>query len=342
MSRSTSTRPNNCGECGRQCDLQCFNCVDGECVADPCEAQYFNLDGSDENGCEYGPCDIDPMGETCDGIDNDCDGQIDEGFSDLEDVPDDAFQDANCDGIDGDVSQSVFVSPGGDDDNSGLTPASPVATLTRAMRLAAARPDRNRVLVQSGLYQSENTISLVSGVSLHGGYGAGFSVRDRQRATIQVDASTGVQAVNLTEATLVEYIDMTVGDRGQPSQAAIGLAVSDSALFLTLRSAHIAAGRGGDGTNGLRGRDSNQASRGADANGNRGGAGGQLGEVRATRRERNTGPAGTPGAGIRQWRRGSAADRLDSDAMMAPSAGQWERWMPACRSSRRSSRRFGL
>jgi len=39
------------------------------------------------------------------------------------DIPDAAFMDNNCDGIDGDTSFAVFVSPLGDDSNDGLSPS---------------------------------------------------------------------------------------------------------------------------------------------------------------------------------------------------------------------------
>src|SRR5918992_4401790 len=48
------------------------------------------------------------------------------------DVPDLAFEDLNCDGIDGDAASAVFVSPAGDDLALG-TPTQPVRTLARAV-----------------------------------------------------------------------------------------------------------------------------------------------------------------------------------------------------------------
>lgn len=52
-------------------------CRAGACVLTGCAAGYQDLDGKDANGCEYG-CD-ETGEEVCDSVDNDCDGQVDEG-----------------------------------------------------------------------------------------------------------------------------------------------------------------------------------------------------------------------------------------------------------------------
>ena len=48
------------------------------------------------------------------------------------DLPDLAFEDMNCDGIDGDRDDAVFVAPGGDDNNVG-SPTQPYKTLQHAV-----------------------------------------------------------------------------------------------------------------------------------------------------------------------------------------------------------------
>lgn len=90
--------PNNCGACGTKCELlhATSSCeVRGgvpSCVVDSCEPGWHNNDPLDNNGCEY-PCT--PSGkdgaacapgdqecgkvEYCDGQDNDCNGEINDG-----------------------------------------------------------------------------------------------------------------------------------------------------------------------------------------------------------------------------------------------------------------------
>ncbi len=72
------TDPNNCGACGNVCNVPnaYAACVAGECVVDTCRTGYNDLDPT-KPGCEY-ECPETVNEEVCDGVDNDCDGQIDE------------------------------------------------------------------------------------------------------------------------------------------------------------------------------------------------------------------------------------------------------------------------
>jgi len=72
------TDPRNCGICGFECifDHAIGHCLDARCIPE-CEDGWVDLDTEPGNGCE---CGLTNDGvETCDGIDNDCDGQVDEG-----------------------------------------------------------------------------------------------------------------------------------------------------------------------------------------------------------------------------------------------------------------------
>lgn len=70
----------HCGACNMPCIRANATavCGAGMCTIGMCNPGWTNADGIDLNGCEY-PCT--PTGaEVCDGVDNDCNGQTDEGF----------------------------------------------------------------------------------------------------------------------------------------------------------------------------------------------------------------------------------------------------------------------
>jgi hypothetical protein len=87
------------------------------------------------------------------------------------DVPDPAFQDTNCDGIDGDVAHGVFVSPSGSDAFRG-TMQRPKRTIAAGVRAAAIL--HCDVYVAAGTYDEGAGVQLASGVSIHGAYGRGW------------------------------------------------------------------------------------------------------------------------------------------------------------------------
>ena len=73
----------NCGDCGVVCDPRpnaSVACKASTCVLDQCAAGYVDVDGNQENGCEYActPRSTDQIKEFCNGLDDDCDGLIDE------------------------------------------------------------------------------------------------------------------------------------------------------------------------------------------------------------------------------------------------------------------------
>lgn len=75
----TDTDPLNCGTCGTVCNLQnaVGGCEQGQCVIATCLPGFNSLDGDPNNGCEYA-CPVSPPGiEICNGVDDDCDGVVD-------------------------------------------------------------------------------------------------------------------------------------------------------------------------------------------------------------------------------------------------------------------------
>lgn len=71
--------PNNCGSCGNSCSAVAnatAGCVNSACAIDYCQPGHLNLDAITSNGCEY-TCTPTSSVDACDGLDNDCDGVID-------------------------------------------------------------------------------------------------------------------------------------------------------------------------------------------------------------------------------------------------------------------------
>ncbi|MEZ4472573.1 MAG: MopE-related protein [bacterium] len=81
--------PQNCGRCGVICEAPgaTVACVAGRCGISGCQPGFANPDGDPGNGCE---CRL-AGAEQCNGLDEDCDGRIDEGV-DVQNDP------ANCGG----------------------------------------------------------------------------------------------------------------------------------------------------------------------------------------------------------------------------------------------------
>jgi hypothetical protein len=81
-----NTDPLHCGSCTNVCGAGLTNggnanwaCTSGVCVIASCKAGYHNNNGDPTDGCEFGACFPSNSGiEVCDGVDNDCDGVIDE------------------------------------------------------------------------------------------------------------------------------------------------------------------------------------------------------------------------------------------------------------------------
>jgi hypothetical protein len=74
------TDPQNCGACGVVCNLpNAFpRCEGGFCLVDTCAAGFLDLDNQVENGCEYKCAPSNGGNEICDGVDNNCNGLVDE------------------------------------------------------------------------------------------------------------------------------------------------------------------------------------------------------------------------------------------------------------------------
>jgi len=77
---NTQTDVHNCGMCGNDCLVGAvhanWGCVAGVCQFQGCQTGYWDLDN--DKKCEY-PCVFVSAQETCNSVDDNCNGQIDEG-----------------------------------------------------------------------------------------------------------------------------------------------------------------------------------------------------------------------------------------------------------------------
>ncbi|MFP4524437.1 MAG: MopE-related protein [Candidatus Woesearchaeota archaeon] len=134
---NTDTNDNHCGECDNSCEdcsectdgscssaceagehcsssgncVECTedsHCTDGYCSSNECEPCDSDGDGSDSPQCGGSDCDDDNEDvypgatEVCDGVDNDCDGDVDEGVGYCHEEDPDCTGSVDCDSYDGD------------------------------------------------------------------------------------------------------------------------------------------------------------------------------------------------------------------------------------------------
>ena len=236
------------------------------------------------------------------------------------DLPDLAFVDANCDGLDGTESNAIFVSPLGKDTNSG-TKAAPKRQIQAAVAAAA---QGRYVLAAAGAYTH---VEARSGVDVYGGYDpANWSTRKSTLTAQIVGSPEGLLADGATDVTL-QQLSIRGLDNGA---SAYGLrAISNSRLRLlgvTITAGGGAMGAAGtngaaglNGSPGLPGKrgacDSNVKAPGGDGGnspvGRDGGKGGD-GKYESRGGDGAAGIVGTPGGkgGVVRVNFGSPADRF--------------------------------
>jgi hypothetical protein len=228
------TDKNNCGTCGTVCDLPnaIAGCKGGNCFIGSCEDGWVDLDGDAANGCEY-ECTL--LSET--------------------DSPDADFIDANCDGIDGDVADAVFVSTSGSDGASGSIDE-PVATISKGIQLLKSE-SKSGVYVASGVYSEQ--INMVDGVRIYGGYTAdglwqrNFYVHETIISWDELDEKLAIRAVlfeNIKDPAVLDGVTVQAGTNPQNGGSSYGVWFHTASAEARLSNTRIVAGNGGGGVAG--------------------------------------------------------------------------------------------
>ena len=210
------------------------------------------------------------------------------------DTPDDGFNDANGDGIDGMRVGPIFVSADvGSDANLG-TIEFPMRTIGAAILAAASRTPVRDVYISGGVYNE--TITLTSGINLYGGYdhSNGWT---RSSATssrpIIMGGKVGVWAANLSSPTQLDCLEIRSENNLILGAHTIGVVGLNNTNDLILTNCIVNAGdNDGRGVQGARGQ--NGTAGGLD--GGNGGAG-ACDDTIAGGTGGTGGPGGAGGAG---------------------------------------------
>ncbi|HEU0033874.1 MAG TPA: collagen-like protein [Kofleriaceae bacterium] len=169
------------------------------------------------------------------------------------DDPDPAFEDSNCDGIDGDASRAILVSgAGANTANCGLSFATPCQTIPFAIARASAT-GRPHVYVQSGTYTG--TLTMVDGISVFGGYDVNWQRDSHAVPGHIVTLAGGVTAVkftNITQPTTLDNVIVTSANATGTGGSSIGILVTGS-QGVELRAVLVDPGDGTAGTDGTTG-----------------------------------------------------------------------------------------
>jgi hypothetical protein len=242
----------NCGQCGNNCTFIQFDNGSGICdiaLTVPscsllCEELYFDVNANPVDGCE---CHFTSATDEPDGIDQ------------------------NCDGVDGEVNNSIFVAKDGDDNNPGTLEA-PMLTLSAALGAAIAAGKRD-VYVATGVY-SESLV-LPGGVKIYGGFASDFAQRDVllyetviMGEPFSLDKPGAVNGFDLTGEPGVNVLagfSIFGAANNEPGGSSYAVYLKDCDSSLLVRNNRFFAGNGGAGLFGTKG------SKGGDGSGGLGG-----------------------------------------------------------------------
>src|SRR5215218_635812 len=174
------------------------------------------------------------------------------------DRPDQAFEDTNCDRIDGDRGDAIFVAPAGSDVGTG-TGSNPFATIQKGIDVAKAQG--KDVYVAGGSFSGISLPSDTDGTGIYGGYTPGTWTRGDETTTI----TGSPQAALLNGATRIVLGRLTlVGNPDLVGRSAYGVrAINSSSLALV--GSTVRAANGLSGFDGVMAGQTTRGDDGADA-----------------------------------------------------------------------------
>jgi hypothetical protein len=175
----------------------------------------------------------------------------------IDDKPDMAFADTNCDGIDGSKGSAVFVSPFGDDGNDG-TMAHPKKTIGAALAAATVGSPPKDIYLDRGTYNE--TVTMVPDVNIYGGYD---STAGWTRSKSNVSEIAGAPALRASGGVIDEVQLVKLKGHAGPDGSAYGaVVVSATVTFTDCSICADDGGPGARGRDGLAGNDGGPGMRG--------------------------------------------------------------------------------
>ncbi|QQR90087.1 MAG: hypothetical protein IPJ88_18400 [Myxococcales bacterium] len=159
--------------------------------------------------------------------------------------------DADCDGNPDDNDDFIYVSPNGNDANTGglLDPMRSIqAGLVRGQAVS------KNVLVARGIY--DGSVSLLAGVSLFGGYSPSFHERDLALYPTwierrSVDPGKPIMSCeDISSSTQIDGFSITGSDAVEPGQSSTTLFAKNCGPLVSFKNLIVFAGRGADGEQG--------------------------------------------------------------------------------------------
>jgi hypothetical protein len=286
-----------CGSCTNSCSVAngVAKCTTGTCGVDSCTAPYKDCDGVYGNGCEANtdtsllhcggcakPCTAANATPTC--STGTCTFVCLPGYGDLDkvasngcealctatDTPELGFVDANCDGIDGDLSKAIFVDTVSGNDSSAGTKAAPKKTISSGLSAAAAANPKKEVYVSKGVYSE--AVTLANGVSLYGGYDAsnGWSRSNSNTTILLSPSAVGFAGLGLNAPMTVQLFSINATSAsgtaaGGEGNSSYGALILNSTGPILLSALTVNPGNGSAGLAGSAGSTGSAAGGGGNA-----------------------------------------------------------------------------